>query len=339
MHRLLQCLTVLSITASLVHAEPPRGVTLQEFLFDRAPFPACHASTICETTDGLIAAYFAGAKEGAPDVGIWVSRQDHGHWLDPVEVARGNGHDGTPLPCWNPVLFQQPGGPLLLFYKVGPNPRGWWGMLITSTDAGKTWSPPVRLPDGILGPIKDKPILIGDMLLCPSSTEQDGWRVHVESTRDLGKTWTTSAVEGAGISAIQPTLLNHGPGNLQMLCRSKQGKIATSWSKDEGKTWSALSLTDLANPNSGIDAVQLKDGRSLLVYNDTPRKRSPLNVAVSDDGKTWRAGPILESEPGEYSYPAVIQSADGMVHITYTWKRQKIRHVAMDSKMIAFIER
>src|SRR5205823_13495597 len=91
-----------------------------------------------------------------------------------------------------------------------------------------------------------------------------------------------------------------------------------------------LTLTSLPNPNSGIDAVTLKDGRHLLVYNHTPSGRSPLNVAVSGDGKEWRAALVLEKEPGEYSYPAVIQTSDGLVHATYTFKRERIKHVVID---------
>ena len=76
--------------------------------------------------------------------------------------------------------------------------------------------------------------------------------------------------------------------------------------------------------------MTLKDGRQLIVYNHTPKGRSPLNVAVSRDGKAWEAALVLESEPGEYSYPAVIQAADGRIHITYTWKRQRVKHVVVD---------
>src|SRR5207249_3987684 len=118
--------------------------------------------------------------------------------------------------------------------------------------------------------------------------------------------------------------------SLQILCRTKQARIAEAWSDDGGKSWSEMKLTALPNPNSGIHAVTLKDGRHLLVYNHTARGRTPLNVAVSRDGREWQAGPVLESEPGEYSYPTVMEAADGRVHVTYTWKRQRIKHVALD---------
>jgi predicted neuraminidase len=106
--------------------------------------------------------------------------------------------------------------------------------------------------------------------------------------------------------------------------------VFETWSEDNGRTWTALALTSLPNPSAGTDALTLRDGRHLIVYNHTAQGRSPLNVAVSRDGKTWEAALVLEHEPGEYSYPAVIQSADRRIHITYTWKRQRIKHVEID---------
>jgi predicted neuraminidase len=207
-------------------------------------------------------------------------------------------------------------------------------MLSTSTDAGQTWSKPQRLPDGILGPIKNKPIeQIDGPIVCGSSTEHQGWRLHVEFTPDHGKTWTKTEPlnDGKEFGAIQPSFLIHEDGTLQLLCRSRtSGKILTASSKDSGKSWTPLTNTDLPNPNSGLDAVTLAGFRHLLVYNHTPKGRSPLNIALSTDGQKWKQALALETQPGEYSYPAVIQTADGKVHITYTWKREKVKHVVID---------
>lgn len=317
---------------------PQPGLLKSEFIFETAPFPECHASTIVETDGGLVAGWFGGTHERHPDVVIWLSRFVDGKWTAPIEFANGVQSPTNRYPCWNPVLFQPKDGPLLLFYKVGPSPSRWWGMLMELPDLQAAFSghfpKPRRLPGGILGPIKDKPVQLpnGDVL-CPSSTENNGWRVHFEWTSDLGKSWhkTEPINDGKTIGAIQPTVLFHPGGKLQALGRTQQGRIFETWSDDSGKTWSVMKLTSLPNPNSGIDAVTLSDGRQLLVYNHSMKARSPLNVAVSDDGKVWKAALTLEDEPGkEFSYAAVIQTKDRLVHITYTWKRLRIKHAVLD---------
>ena len=332
-----------SLTAAEGDQQP--GLIKSEMLFQEAPFKQCHASTLAETSSGLVAAWFGGTREGQADVGIWVSRQEDGRWTAPVEVANGLVSDQERYPCWNPVLFHPKTGPLLLFYKIsskkpGPGPSHWLGMLTTSEDGGRTWSKPNRLPDEVIGPVKNKPVQLPDGdLLCPSSTEHAGWRVHFERTSDLGKTWQVIGPvnEGKEIGAIQPSILVHSGGRFQALGRTQQGRIFEIWSDDGGKTWGAMRLTELPNPNSGIDALTLADGRHLVVYNHAGLTlgkwggpRSPLNVALSKDGKQWQAALVLESEPGEFSYPAAIQTADGLVQITYTWKRQSIKHAVVD---------
>jgi alpha-L-rhamnosidase len=211
-------------------------------------------------------------------------------------------------------------------------------MLMSSDDNGLTWSKPRRLPDGILGPIKNKPVqLEDDSLLCPSSSEGGGWRVHFEITDDLGETWTRSPPvnDPSEIGAIQPSILNHGSGRLQAVGRTRNSGVFQAWSEDNGATWGKMTRTGLPNPSSGTDAVTLNDGRHLLVYNHSPdyKVRSPLNVAVSSDGKQWNAALVLENDPSApsgFSYPAVIQARDGLVHVTYTWRRERIRHVVID---------
>jgi len=319
--------------------EGDRCIVSSEFIYqaEDVKFPSCHASTIAEIPDGFIAAWFGGTAERNPDVGIWVSRFTGGKWSRPAEAANGIRENNKRFPCWNPVLYNS-GDEILLFFKVGPSPSEWWGEIKASEDTGISWSAPKRLPDAIIGPVKNKPVLLKNgNLLCPSSTEDNGWRVHMEWTTDNGITWErTPALNDNSIAAIQPSVLLHPSGKIQILCRSKQSQIMTSWSEDNGVHWTGLTPTGIPNPNSGIDAVTLKDGRHLLVYNHQTSGRNKLNVAISDDGINWIAAVLLENDAKdkEYSYPAVIQSDDSKIHITYTWNRKLIKHVVLDPLLI-----
>ncbi|RAJ11621.1 sialidase family protein [Arenibacter echinorum] len=340
-------------------AQPGQGAYLSgELIYplDNKPTPECHASTIVETPTGLVSAFFAGTHEKNPDVGIRVSRMVDGKWTWPEEVVNGVQNDTLRYPLWNPVLFQPKEGPLLLFYKEGPDPRTWWGMLITSSDGGKTWSKPEKMGTDekighLLGPVKNKPIQLEDgTIISPTSTEiklEDGdvdWMVHFEISKDNGKTWEVVGPinDGKEFDAIQPSILTYPNGKMQVLCRTRQNVISQSWSEDHGQTWSKMTATELPNPNSGTDAVTLKDNRQLLIYNHTtkegeePKGRNMINLAISDDGINWKPVMTLENVPAEsgYSYPAIIQTADGLVHITYTYLRQSVKHVVIDPKQL-----
>jgi predicted neuraminidase len=323
-----------SATAQGESVEQPSGIVKSEFVADLPPTPFNHTSTIVETRAGLVAAWVGASRERALDATIWLARNEAGGWARPTEVANGNqAEEGRRYPCWNPVLFVPKNGPLLLFYKIGPSPESWWGMMKTSWDHGRSWSKSSRLPQGIIGPSRNKPVeLPGGTLLCGSSTENAGWRVHMERTSDFGKTWTrTDALNSAmEFGAIQPTVLLHHGGRIQILCRTKQKCIVESWSKDSGKTWTPLDKTRLPNSNSALDGVVLRDGRALLVYNQSTEDRHMLNVAVSTGGENWQAALVLENQPGDYYYPAVIQSSDELVHVTYTSNRERIKHVVID---------
>jgi predicted neuraminidase len=350
MMKIFFCFLAVSFLANTSTAQLSKwqkGVLVDEFIYDTASFPQAHASTIEETPEGLIAAWFGGTKEGNKDVCIWTSNLVNKKWTSPKKVAEGIINDTLRYACYNPVLFYAPNKELLLFYKIGPNVAGWTGWMMRSKDNGKSWSKREALPDGFLGPIKNKPVMVNGVLLCPSSTEKTGWKAHIEYTTDFGKTWTKSGPlnDDKKLQAIQPSILRYKDGSLQILCRSRNHTINESWSNDGGKTWSEMKASPLPNNNSGTDAVTLKDGRQLLVYNHLlpdstwvkgKGPRTPLNVAISKDGKKWYAAAILEDSPiSQYSYPSVIQSKDGMVHIVYTWRRLKIKYVKIDpSKLV-----
>lgn len=325
----------------ICNAQNSWKIATEELIFKNPPFAQCHASTIVEVNPKRrMVACFGGTREGHKDVGIWLSTQENGKWNEPVLIADGVINDTLRYPLWNPVLFKAKEGKLFLFYKMGPSPREWWGMVRTSANDGKTWTPTEKLPAGILGPIKNKPVQLADgTILAPSSTEtRESWKVHMEKSTDLGKTWKLIPVDpDTKFNVIQPSILFYPDNKLQILCRSRDDKIIEAYSTDNGKTWGVLSKTDLPNPSSGTDAVTLKNGLQLLVYNPTTRgdesfnDRSKLNVAVSKDGKQWTDVVILENgTKEEYSYPAVIQTKDGKVHITYTYDRRNVKHVIIE---------
>ncbi|HEV2491990.1 MAG TPA: sialidase family protein [Terriglobia bacterium] len=350
---LLSVVAVTSQGSRREHGPPmPRIPTvISEFVFTDAPFKECHASTLVELPDGdLLAAWFGGKREGDPSVAIWGARRRQGTWSPPEVWAREPG-----VPCWNPVLFRDRHDGIWLFYKYGPSPRAWHSACRTSTD-GITWSTPTYLPGGlpggladseILGPIKNKPILLsnGDVLAGSSVETSTSWQCWVEISGDDCRTWrkygpiaVPGTVPGVPYGIIQPTVWETAPGKLKMLTRSTEriGAICTASSEDSGHTWTPARPTSLPNPNSGIDAVKMKDGTVALVYNHTRSGRTPLNIAFSrDDGSTWSLPYVLEDEPGEYSYPAVIQTRDGLLHITYTWRRRRIKHVVIDPHAVA----
>lgn len=330
----LKLIVFFCFLALLGNASP---ILIDEFLFSSPPFESCHASTLTENKEGeLLVAYFAGTHEQHSDVAIYLSKFKDKHWDKPEVVA-----DAKDVPTWNPVLTTLPSGEILLFYKAGTSPLTWSGFLITSTDNGNSWSDPHILPAGVLGPIKNKPLLLSDgTLLCGSSVQSyEAWGCYVDRTKDRGKTWKKSNpinVDGHPEGIIQPTLFCGNRGTIQMLTRSRGiGYICSSKSYDWGRTWTPAIPTKLPNPNSGIDAVRIKDGRIFLVYNDSHTKRTPINLALSKDGGNhWEMILTLEEGEGSFSYPAIIQTADGLIHITYTWNRKNIKHLVLDPTLL-----
>ncbi len=293
-----------------------------------------HASTILRRPDGaFLAAWFAGTKEGHNDVSIRGAIGGAEGWSEPVCWARV-----CELPHWNPVLHQGSTGEVTLFFKVGADCAEWTTWVRRSADGGATWSPPVVLVQGDIrgrGPVKNKPILLADgALLAPGSREDGGlWRVLVDRSCDGGRTWSASDEvrmdrrEITGKGAIQPTLWESAPGCVHMLVRTSCGWICRSDSEDGGLTWSPLHKTSLPNNNSGIDLARASDGTLLLAYNPVEgdwAARTPLSLAASkDNGATWEPVLDLETESGEFSYPAVVATPHGFAG-TYTAKRKTI---------------
>ncbi len=304
----------------------------EEFIKEPKAVPSAHASTLVETKDGILAAWFGGSYERHPDVSIYTSRLKDGQWSDPILVADGIQNESFRFPCWNPVLYKRENGDLILYYKVGPSPSTWWGKYKISTDEGYTWTDMTVIPRNCLGPIKNKPVTIpGGKILYPTSIEIKGkWNVYMEMSNQDLTDWEKIEIENSGFDAIQPSVLFHKNGALQILCRSKNQHVVESWSTDNGKTWSALMPTELPNNNSGTDAVTLNNGMQIIIYNPITEGRNKLAIAGSFDGKIWERLIDLEDQPsGEYSYPAIIQDKDGYIHATYTYNRERIKYVKL----------
>lgn len=338
---LIGALLALATSVALAGVTP---VLTAEFIEPAPRDPEVHASTLVEVSPGMfVAAWFAGSKEGNDDVTIWSARRTETGWLPAIEVARGSDANREQRPCYNPVLLRGEGARLALVYSVGREKSPWLPYVKWSDDRGVTWSAAARLPDGMRGPDRNKPLLLSSgELLHPSTGGGRGPTVHVEfSDRALGSWRRQPAVaDPRGYQAIQPTLLDHGGGRVQMLCRTYTRELATSWSADGGETWSPLAGLGLTLANSAIDAVRLPDGRFVLIYNPTGKPRSatdwgprvPLSVAISADGRAWKKVLDLETAPIRegYAYPCVIVGSDGRLHLTYTWGRKRIRYVVLD---------
>ena len=325
---------------------------------DHKPKPSHHASSICEVSSGqFLVAWFAGQFESKPDVGIYTARYQNGKWSNPELIVHPKG-----VPTWNPVLFKRSNGDLFLFYKHGRTPANWKGYYVKSRDNGNTWSASVALPNGIIGPAKNKPLELDDgTVLLPSSNEfglrGKDWEIVVEAMtmEDEFKTYSRFAVnEKGGVANVQQRVIQPvfwkqsmsagGAGSgIRMLARSRSSFAVAAVGDSTGRIWTDAVFSQIPCPNTGFDVVKLRDGRLLIVYNHSFKHaiagRGVLALAVSyDDGDSWERVMRLEDSGGrllEFSYPAIIQAGDGMVHVTYTWRRANIKHVIIDPSKIS----
>ena len=301
----------------------------KEFIYDpKTPvnIPSCHAATLIKTADGILAAWFGGTHEGHDDVQIYVAHRSDadGTWTAPQCVSVVE-----PIPNWNPVLYDN-GEEILLYYKRSKEIHSWNTMFTTSRDGGCTWAVPRRLCEDDIdgrGPVKNKPIRLSNgTILAGASFEQGPWRCFADISSDNGYTWEQTPflpVPTEDTEVIQPSLWEDNRG-VHMLVRSKNKKIYRSDSTDFGKTWCTLYPIDLPNNNSGLDLVKVAENRIILCCNPVTEGRTPLSLFEStDSGDTFVRLFDLETEPGEYSYPAVI--TDGKyLYGAYTWKREKM---------------
>lgn len=318
----------------------------------------CHSSSIVEIEEGILyAVWKGGAGEGKSNidmktkVGVWSSKCDGGAWSEPKEIVTGSSV------CWNPVLCSHPSGELLLFYRMGPNPRQTVSFVKRSLDKGISWLEAEILPAGITGPTKNKPFVTSKgTLVCPASVSvgepEDPFKATacwMDISEDKGKHWKkVGPLELAHrkFGVIEPALFLDTAGRLRMLCRDrayKMGERGFIWeaiSEDEGCNWTELRQTDLPNPDSGFDVVDLGAGKLVLIYNHSHTRRFPLHMAISLDGGDHWSQPIVLDDIGEF--PAGIVTKSGLIHFTYAFPssqsdQRRIKHVVVDpEKLFSF---
>jgi len=304
---------------------------IREYIFnDPTPTPECHASTVLPLSNGnIIAAWFGGTKENHPDVRIWYSIRENNSWSQPKSIQTDR-----QVQHWNPVLYQGKDGTVWLFYKKGAPIAQWKTVYVTSSDFGKTWTSPRELVEGDAsggrGPVKNKPILLSNgILLAPASTEQGKWRCFADLFD--GQQWVKRPIpvrkeDEDSLQLIQPSVWESEKGHVHALMRSNLGHIYRSDSRDFGQTWCEAYPIPIPNNNSGIDCANTASGL-VLVCNPVEKDwgaRSPLSVFHSkDNGRTFEKLFDLETQPGEFSYPAVV-CRQNRLYITYTYDRKKI---------------
>lgn len=330
----------------------------KELIMRQLPTAFCHAATVlCLPQGDLLCCWFGGSHEGEADVAIYASRRSAAGWSEPVKLADGAEAN------WNPVLFAGGDGRLLLFYKQGQQIASWRTLLLESTDEGRSWSAPRELVAGDAGggrgPVRNKPIMLTNgRILAGASTEQGLWTAFADISDDGGRTWRKStpiAIDSLqytagektaessiavsqqsfyGRGVIQPSLWQENERRVHMLLRSSEGFIYRSDSEDGGMSWCSAYPTELPNNNSGLDLVRTEQGTLFLVCNPVAAnwgQRSPLSLFKSvDGGVSWQRLLDLETEAAEFSYPAIIAQGSRLI-ITYTWKRQNIACVILDS--------
>lgn len=330
-------------------------LAMPEHIFgDPRAFAQCHASTLVSISGGrLLVAWFGGTREAHPDVGIWAAERNP----EPTTLARANADTSTGPPGlhwseprliakitdeahWNPVLFAlTPNGEdLILHFKVGRRIRNWETWTQRSRDSGRTWSTASRLVPGDRGgrgAVRNKPIRLssGSWLAGASIERWRRWGAFIDRSPNGLDEWTASDEiridrrNFSGKGLIQPTLWESEPGFAHALFRSTDGRTHRSDSVDDGRSWSKAYPIEVPNNNSGLDITRMRDGTLALACNPIAGNwaaRTPLSVLFSDDnGKFWSERLDIETEPGEFSYPAIIEDGNGLT-ISYTWNRRRI---------------
>lgn len=314
--------------------------------------PSAHAVNLLALANGdVLASWFAGSKEGAPDVAIYLARwhaagtgHHGGLWSEPRAVATRAATQAATgryvRKLGNAVLGQDPEGRLHLWF-VSVAFGGWAGSSINqqvSDDEGRTWTPAQRL---VTSPFLNISTLVRTPPLWPELGGGAGLPVYHEFIAKHGE-WLRLDDDGHVLDkarlpqprrALQPAVAALDDGDLLALLRDAgpgPGRVLAATSADGGASWRPAEPLPVANPNAAVALLRLADGRLLLACNPIAGGRNRLALWLSEDqGDNWYEARVLEeSNDGEdeFSYPALAQDRAGRVHVAYTWKRETIRH-------------
>lgn len=310
-----------------------------------------HAASLIPLKDGAVRAFwFAGSREGAPDVAIYsaVFNPKDSLWSAPTmiidRVTAEKGLSRYIAKLGNPVPSRLADGRIQLFF-VTVSIGGWAGSSIsalTSDDEGLTWSNPQRLISSPLinlsTLVKSSAVQFADGRLgLPAYHEWIG-RFGEFLRIDAGQVIDKRRMS-AGRSAIQPLLLVNDAQDATALFRQTRSagqakQIPVSKTINAGQSWVVADDLPIANPNSAIAGIILRDGTRLLALNNIEVGRHRLVLMMSNaKAERWQVVEIIDddeaSEPAhrkEFSYPYLVSVDGNDAHLVYTWDRQKIRH-------------
>ena len=300
----------------------------EQALFDQLDsHPSVHCATLNELSDGtLLAAWFGGSREMARDVVLLESRLAPGEtaWSQPKLLVEVPGRS-----LGQPVFLNHPNGELWFFFDVimkdhWRDAQPYWQR---STDNGQTWGAYQPLMDypGLM--FRSKPLLLPGQIIIPAYDERE-WQSRMMISDDGGQSWRLTDPISTPQGNIHACLVQLSNGNLLAYLRTggKGGVIWRTESSDGGETWREPEPTPLPNPNAGIDLIKLHSGTLLLVYNHSDQQRTPLCLAWAGEDEGWSAPIKLEDTPGEFSYPTLLQTRDGQIHLVYTHQREHIHY-------------
>lgn len=325
---------------------PPPALSSEPPMFHAALLPraapAAHAATLTRLPDGrLMAAWFAGSREGDSDVAIWTSTLSSKGWSEASPVATRETTAGQTLAyvrkLGNPVLYTE-GGKVHLWY-VSAALGGWAGSSINhmlSEDGGESWSPAAKL--------NTSPFLnISTLVRTPPLPLADGGLalpVYHEFIAKHGE-WLRLDREGnildkvrlpQPVKSLQPAAVALDERRLLAVLRDAgpgPGQVRTATSADAGASWQSGPALPIPNPNASVALVRLASGRLLLAGNPGEGRHSLRLWLSADEGTTWKTVRTVETAPdggAEFSYPAFLITPDGRIHLAYTWRRQTIKY-------------